>query len=412
MRRFLSVAISAVTIILLYTTLSSADLIVMKNGDKLFGKIQNKHFALFSPYGQIVCGYDFLKSITFDDKNSAQGSLQTINNDLFSGTILMGKFNIILEDGEQRSISRKNIKRIRIDTRGPSHSISTGIITMLNKDKFSAKVITADFKIKTDYMVKLIQRDSINRVELFPNGRDNVKILLNNGDLIKGELLVEQIDVAPDTIGELTLGKSTIYSIQLNAAKMVLKEYHALPASDRDSDGDGIPDDRDNCPNSPWGFAVDQNGCSTDPNLAKGGNPFDSDHDGVSNDIDQCPDTPQGVPVDSRGCSLIRPVFFEFDKYDLRHKFYSELDYLVSMLTKNVAMKIQIQGHTDNVGPPEYNKDLSERRASEVKLYLTNKGIDPARISIIGYGSTRNKADNNTASGREQNRRAEIVIVK
>ena len=411
MRRYLSAVISAVMLVLWFTAPSSADLIVTKNGDRLFGKIQNQYFALYSPYGQIVCGYDFLKIITFDENKSAQGSFQSINNDRFSGTILIDNFNITLEDGEQRSISRNNIKRIQIDTQGPSYSITTAIVTMLNNDKFSAKLITEDFKVNADYMVKLIQRDSINRIEMPLNGKGNAKILLNNGDLISAELFAEQIDVAPDAIGELTLGKSTIRSIQLNAGKMVLKEYHTLSASDRDSDGDGIPDDRDKCPNSPWGFAVDENGCSTDPNLAKGGNPFDSDHDGILDDMDQCPDTPRGVPVDSRGCSLIKPVFFEFDRHDLQRKFNSDLNFLVSILAQNPAMKIQIQGHTDNIGPPEYNKDLSEQRAREVKLYLTNNGIDPARISIIGYGFTRNKDTNDTASGREKNRRAEIVIL-
>ena len=411
MRRYLSAVISAVMFVLWFTAPSSADLIVMKNGDRVFGKIQNQYFALYSPYGQIVCGYDFLKTITFDENIPAQGSFQSINNDRFSGTILIDNFNINLEDGQQRSISRSFIKRIQIDTQGPSYSIMTVIVTMLNNDKFSAKLITEDFEVNADYMVELIQRDSINRIEMPLYGRGNAKILLNNGDLISAELLAEQIAVSPDAIGELTLDKSTIRSIQLNAGKMVLKEYHTLSASDRDSDGDGIPDDRDKCPNSPWGFAVDENGCSTDANLAKGGNPFDSDHDGVLNGMDRCADTPSGVPVDSRGCSLIKPVFFEFDRHNLQRIFFSDLDFFVSMLTQNPAMKIQIQGHTDNLGPPEYNKDLSEQRAKEVKLYLTNNGIDPARISIIGYGFTRNKASNATASGREQNRRAEIVIL-
>ena len=109
----------------------------------------------------------------------------------------------------------------------------------------------------------------------------NVKILLSNGDLIKGDMYDEQFDVLPEVIGQLALGKPALRSIQLNAPKMVLKEYHSLPESDRDSDGDGVADDADKCPNSPWGFEVNEDGCSKDRNLAKGGNPFDQDRDGV-----------------------------------------------------------------------------------------------------------------------------------
>ncbi len=408
-----SVAVILVFMILFfYTAPLSADLIVMKNGDKLFGKIQNKHFALYSPYGQIVCGYDFLKKITFDENKPAHGSFQSINNDRFSGFILVDGYHIILETGEEKSISKNNIQRIRIDRPGPSYKISTVVFTMQNNDKFSGKMLTADFKVKAGHMVRLIRGDAINRIEIPAAGHNNARILLNNGDLISGELQVEQIDVASDSIGPITIGKSAISSIQFNADKMVLSQYYNLPESDRDSDGDGIADDKDKCPGSSWGFEVDENGCSKDPNLTKGGNPFDQDSDGVLNDLDQCPNTPQGVPVDLHGCSAIKPVFFEFDKYDLQRKFYADLDIVVFMLKKNPSMNIQIQGHTDNVGSPEYNMELSEKRAKAIKSYLTNKGIDAQRISIIGYGDTKNEAPNNTPSGRAQNRRAVIVVLK
>jgi OOP family OmpA-OmpF porin len=222
----------------------------------------------------------------------------------------------------------------------------------------------------------------------------------------------EQFDVLPEVIGQLALGKPGLRSIQLNAPKMVLKEYHSLPAADRDSDGDGVPDDVDKCPNSPWGFEVDEDGCSKDPNLAKGGNPFDQDQDGVLDDADQCPNTPGGVPVNEHGCSKLRPVFFEFDRHDLQAKYHSNLDIVAATLKADPSMSIQIQGHTDNVGSPEYNMDLSEKRAREVKWFIVNKGIDESRITTIGYGATKNQTTNDTAEGRAQNRRAEIVVLK
>jgi outer membrane protein OmpA-like peptidoglycan-associated protein len=389
-----------------------ADLIMMNNGDKLFGKIQNQNFALYSPYGQIVIGYGFLKSISFDENKPAHASFQSINNDIFSGIVLVDAFQILLDNGRQKTISRNSIRRMRIDTRGPSYKITTIIFTMSNNDKFSGHLLTKDIKIKSGYMVRRLQSRTITRIDLATNGPGTANVLMDNGDIISGELMLEQFQVAPDAIGQLTIGKSKLSAIQFNAHKMVLNEYSKLSLSDMDGDGDGVSDDLDQCLNSPWGYEVDQNGCSKDPNLAKIGNPFDQDNDGIINDMDQCPDTPEGIIVDSRGCSAIRPVLFEFDTYNLQHKFYSNLDLAVTMLNKNPLMKIQIQGHTDNIGSLEYNMGLSEKRARVVKRYLIDKGIDGARISTIGYGFTQNRASNNSASGRAQNRRAEIVLVE
>lgn len=377
MRRYILTVVCAVLVVLFFAAPSPADLIVMKNGDRVFGKIQNRQFALNSPYGQIVCSYDYLKAITFDETKPAYGLLQTINNDRFSGSILVDKFEIILEDAEHRSISKQHIKKVRIETRAPSYNIITAIISMQNGDKFSGNVITEEFKVKAGYMLKVIQRDTINRIEMSSGGKHNVKIFLNNGDIISGELLVERIDVAPDSIGPLTINQSAIDSIQFNANKMVLSQF-----------------------------------IRTDDNLATGSNSLDQDTAGGLDDIDQSPDAHQDDMGDTRGYSTIKTVFFDFDRYDLHHEFYAELDSVVSMLIKDPAMKIKIQGHTDNLGTPEYNMNLSEKRAQKVKGYLVSKGIDTVRISTIGYGYTKNAAANNTISGRAQNRRAEIVLME
>ena len=399
-------------ILLLSPGLLLADLIVIKNGDRLFGKIQDSHFALYTTYGQIVLPHGFLKSISFDENKPGQATFISINNDRFSGSVLNGKFHIGLENGEQKSIAKSNVKRLRIDTQGPSYKIMTGIFTMDNNDKFSGKLLNLDFKVNADYMVKLIECDTINRIEFLHDQPGDVKILLNNGDLISGDMYDQGFEVLPEVFGRLTLGKPRLRSIQLNAPKMVLKEFQSLPDSDRDSDGDGVPDSADKCPNSPWGFEVNEDGCSKDPDLAKGGNPYDQDQDGVLNDMDKCPHTPRGVAVNEHGCSQLKPVFFEFDKYILQAKYHRDLDTVVTTLKANPSFTIQIQGHTDNIGTPEYNMSLSEKRAREVKWYIVNKGIDESRITTTGYGATKNKASNKTPEGRAQNRRAEIVVLK
>lgn len=382
-----------------------ADLIVMNNGDMLFGKIQNQNFALSSRYGQIVIRRDFLKTIFFDERKPAHASLESINNDIFSGIILVDAFQILLDNGQQKSISRNDIRYLRIDTHGPSYKITTVIFTMENNDKFSGHLLTKDMKIKSGYKVRLLHSEMITRIELPVDKPGTANVLMDNGDIISGELMVEQFQVAPDAIGQLTISKSNLSAIQFNAHKLVLNEYSKLSLSDMDSDGDGISDDLDQCLNSPWGSEVDQKGCSKNQNPAKAGKPFDQDKDQYS-------DTSKSIIVDSRDFSEIKPVLFEFGTYNLKRKFFSNLDLVVSMLNKNPPMKIQIQGHTDNIGSLEYNMVLSNKRARVVKRYLTDNGIDAARISTIGYGFTQSRASNGTPSGRAQNRRAEIVLVE
>jgi outer membrane protein OmpA-like peptidoglycan-associated protein len=86
------------------------------------------------------------------------------------------------------------------------------------------------------------------------------------------------------------------------------------------------------------------------------------------------------------------------------------LDNLVGFMKDNPAIKIRLEGHTDNAGDPSLNKDLSMKRASKIRGYLTINGIEFERVRISGWGGTRPVADNNTEEGRERNRRVEMVI--
>ena len=103
-------------------------------------------------------------------------------------------------------------------------------------------------------------------------------------------------------------------------------------------------------------------------------------------------------------------VWFEQGKYVLLKDSYAELDKLADALAKYPALKIRIEGHTDNVGNPALNQSLSLFRAKVVATYLLDKGIDPSRIAAKGYGHSRPLADNSTEEGRAKNRRVEFVV--
>jgi len=139
---------------------------------------------------------------------------------------------------------------------------------------------------------------------------------------------------------------------------------------------------------------------------------IDSDGDGVYDKDDECPETPKGAIVDSRGCWVVKGITFDYKKWDIKEEFGSNLSNIVEILQKNPNMNIQIEGHTDNIGSMEYNIDLSQKRAKAVKNYLVGKGIDESRISTAGFGFKKPIAPNDTEEGRSLNRRAEIVPMK
>lgn len=139
---------------------------------------------------------------------------------------------------------------------------------------------------------------------------------------------------------------------------------------------------------------------------------IDSDGDGVYDKNDECPDTPKGAIVDSRGCWVVKGVTFDYKKWDIKEAFNSNLSNIVDILQKNPDMSIRIEGHTDNIGSMKYNIDLSQKRAQAVKNYLVEKGINESRVSVMGFGFKKPIAPNDTEEGRALNRRAEIVPIK
>jgi outer membrane protein OmpA-like peptidoglycan-associated protein len=104
-------------------------------------------------------------------------------------------------------------------------------------------------------------------------------------------------------------------------------------------------------------------------------------------------------------------IMFDIDKSDLRPEAQENLTKLAVILNKYEDTVILIEGHTDATGPEDYNQGLSERRANSVADHLYYKQVDDARFTIVGYGEVQPVADNQTAEGRQQNRRVEVAIM-
>lgn len=156
----------------------------------------------------------------------------------------------------------------------------------------------------------------------------------------------------------------------------------------------------------------------------------DSDGDGVADDRDRCPDTVAGIAVDGTGCAPTPPaeptletakagdrivlhgVNFETARATLTTNARTILDQVAEKLVARAKLQIEVGGHTDSRGSDEYNRDLSRRRAQAVLDYLVGKGVDPARLSAVGYGEGQPVDSNDTDEGRERNRRVELKLLE
>ena len=117
-------------------------------------------------------------------------------------------------------------------------------------------------------------------------------------------------------------------------------------------------------------------------------------------------------PVRQGEVTIMRNVFFETDSYELLPESTVELDRVVETLSQNPTIKVEIGGHTDNQGAPDYNQKLSERRAKSVVDYLLSKSVSPERVSWKGYGESQPVAPNSSPEGRAMNRRTELKILE
>ncbi len=135
--------------------------------------------------------------------------------------------------------------------------------------------------------------------------------------------------------------------------------------------------------------------------------PKDSDGDGVIDPNDMCPDTPRGTRVGPQGCpcDLTLKLNFAFDSATLTDADKAQLDTAAAELKRLNWTSGVIEGHTDSIGSDAYNQKLSERRALAVRDYLAAQGIAEARMVPTGFGESQPVADNKTAEGRAENRR-------
>ncbi|MDC3368702.1 OmpA family protein [Flavobacteriaceae bacterium] len=179
-----------------------------------------------------------------------------------------------------------------------------------------------------------------------------------------------------------------------------------LLGKDTDSDGDGIIDKVDKCPEVPG--LVEFEGCP------------DQDGDGIPDMDDECPEI--AGPINNEGCPRItgkeisrlqeigQVNYFETNQDVLTKESTDSLDEVYSILVQYPSISFEIVGHTDSIGKVATNQLLSEQRAASVLRYLVEKGISSSKLESTGYGETRPLKTNSTPEGRRFNRRVEFII--
>ncbi|MBD0298281.1 MAG: OmpA family protein [Flavisolibacter sp.] len=116
-------------------------------------------------------------------------------------------------------------------------------------------------------------------------------------------------------------------------------------------------------------------------------------------------------PIEANASVVLRNIFFDFNKYELKPESQVELDRVVQLLAENPTVKIEIAGYTDNIGNAADNQKLSENRAKAVVNYLISRGIAANRLTAKGFGAAQPIADNKTEEGRALNRRTELKVL-
>ena len=202
-----------------------------------------------------------------------------------------------------------------------------------------------------------------------------------------------------------------------------LLQFNGCP----DTDGDGIEDSKDACPE--FAGKAELNGCP------------DADNDGVADADDSCPD--KAGTKDNNGCPVAeqelipdpepeivtevgqpsekvlerlneyaKTILFDYSKSFFKEETYKVLQSITQIVKTYPDAHFIIEGHTDSLGSHITNDRLSNDRANAVRDYLISNGIDPSRLTAIGYGERRPKFSNATKGGRDQNRRVEVKLKK
>lgn len=319
---------------------------------------------------------------------------------------------------------------------------------------YTSDIMNPQFGGPVDYMdyfsvcfrwkVNGLQHNHVRNMTRSEWSQNTGKPLKSNRDtvVVKDTIVIMHVDTVYSVVQE-TVEPNLEEDSLSNIDESPQVEQNDSASLTIDSDEDGVPDHLDHCPNTPAEAKgmVDQFGC-----------PLDTDHDGVFDYLDECPNTLEEgrYAVDEKGClkdtdgdgvpdykdqcpsvvgvasnngcpevkkevrnllkKALQGIQFETGKSTIVASSYPLLNQIANAFIDEPSWRVEVQGHTDNVGSIETNQRLSEERANAVRDFLIKAGVPEQQLIAHGYGPSMPIADNSTADGRAKNRRVEFVI--
>ncbi|QOG11365.1 TolC family outer membrane protein [Arcobacter sp. FWKO B] len=266
-----------------------------------------------------------------------------------------------------------------------------------------AQIATSILKNKKDGMIITV----IGHTKTITESNENQHKSLEYAQVVKNELITNGIPKEAIQV-ESRFDKDKLYlktyPIDDSLNDRVMVSLYVPQDIPSDSDGDGVIDIYDLCPNTPTGYKVNKDGCC-----------LDDDNDGVINELDLCPNTPSGYVVDEHGCSVKRTlhVLFAHDSYVINLDSIGHIAEFAQFLKDHPYYNIVLTGHTSKTptSTEKYNLKLSLKRAESIKAFLIANGVEESRINAVGKGFSEPIATNDTLDGQSQNRRIEVELI-
>jgi len=382
------IQIFTVLITLMMATFCFADMVTLKSDDVLTCDVISEYIGLQSEYQNLFFKNDFVMSMMIQPDQPDQFLIKTVNNDLFTGTIINDQIEIVLDAGETVLLTPENVQGLYLESSGETYELDTTIFVMYNGDRFSGRLLTDQITLSNEQFTMCLKQADMERIEFREPGSKMADVYLTDGSLMTGELSEDVFGIAPDSIPKINVCVTQFKKIQFNAVKYIKKSITLDTYTDAET---GQLEFANLFSEIPTDITNEGVACRV------------GDTAEVAKEADVADETTEDLKLSN--------ILFDFDQIDIKPEYFELLDKVVDVLVKNPSMKVQIKGHTDIIGTDDYNKALSVKRAQAVAQYFIDAGIIIDRISINGYGFKLPVADNNTEEGKALNRRVEMLLI-
>lgn len=362
------------------------------------------NLGIYYKYSKLNFGITIpqLLNNSISDNNKGEGSYNLNRQVIFTG-----EYNIPIKEIKDLTISPFLLMRF---ANSVPFQYDINVIADLKNKGWFAVSYRDDFSVGLNLGVKILKNFKVGysyNIGIQKTGR----YASNNHEFLLGYSLPIGADKKPDRIidNDNSILK-TLLAEKYKKIDHLRKELEEMEKRDKqsDKDRDGVPDNVDQCPNTPSYYIVNETGC-----------PVDSDSDGIVDSEDLCPETPGSF--ENQGCpeqkeekiemeQRLENIYFAFGSFSLTEYSRRKLETLISILKSNQNYALIMHGHTDDIGSNTSNVELAYKRLNTIKNYLVLNGIPENQISVVPHGESKPVVANKDKKSRANNRRVSFEI--